>query len=86
MPAADVAKMRLKLMQPEDEVWKETTVPAFSPVLNKPNRFQTRIQFYESWIISKLRAGNAYVLKERDQRNVVVALYVLDPAHAQVAI
>jgi HK97 family phage portal protein len=83
MPAADVAKMRLKLMQPEDEVWKETTVNAFSPVLNKPNRFQTRIQFYESWIISKLRAGNAYVLKERDQRNVVVAMYVLDPAHVK---
>jgi len=79
MPAADVAKMRLKLMMQDGEVWEETTTPAFSPILSKPNRYQTRIQFYESWIISKLRAGNAYVLKERDNRNVVSAMYVLDP-------
>jgi HK97 family phage portal protein len=79
MPAADVAKMRLKLMVQDGEVWKETTAAAFSPVLNKPNRYQTRIQFFESWIISKLRTGNAFVLKERDNRNVVSALYVLDP-------
>jgi len=63
----------------DGEVWEETTTPAFSPILSKPNRYQTRIQFYESWIISKLRAGNAYVLKERDNRNVVSAMYVLDP-------
>jgi HK97 family phage portal protein len=29
--------------------------------------------------VSKLRTGNAYVLKERDQRNVVVSMYVLNP-------
>jgi HK97 family phage portal protein len=79
MISADVAKMRLKLMQPVDQVWQETTASAFSTVLNKPNRYQTRIQFFESWMISKLRAGNAYVLKERDNRNVVSALHVLDP-------
>src|SRR5215469_5747434 len=54
MPAADIAKMRLKLMAPIDpdgDVWDETSSPAFSPILAKPNRYQTRIQFYESWII-----------------------------------
>jgi HK97 family phage portal protein len=79
MIAADVAKMRVKLMAPVDQVWQETAAAAFSPVLGKPNKFQTRIQFFESWLISKLRAGNAFVLKERDNRNVVSALYVLDP-------
>jgi len=79
MIAADIAKMRLKLMQQEEQVWQETTAAAFSPVLTKPNRYQTRIQFYESWLLSKLRSGNTYVLKERDARNVVVALYVLNP-------
>jgi HK97 family phage portal protein len=79
MIAADVAKMRLKLMAPIDEVWEETTTSAFSPVLNKPNRYQNRIQFFESWLIAKLRTGNSYILKERDNRNVVTALYVLDP-------
>jgi HK97 family phage portal protein len=79
MIAADIAKMRLKLMAPVDEVWEETSTSAFSPVLNKPNRYQNRIQFFESWLIAKLRTGNSYILKERDNRNVVSALYVLDP-------
>ena len=79
MIAADIAKMRLKLMEQVGRVWQETSVAAFSPVMSKPNRYQTRIQFFETWLISKLRTGNAYVLKERDQRNVVVALYVLNP-------
>jgi HK97 family phage portal protein len=79
MISADIAKMRLKLMEQVGRVWQETTAPAFSPVMTKPNRYQTRIQFFETWLISKLRTGNTYVLKERDQRNVVVALYVLNP-------
>jgi HK97 family phage portal protein len=48
-------------------------------VLRKPNHFQTRIKFFEQWITSKLVYGNTYVLKERDQRGVVVAMTVLDP-------
>jgi phage portal protein BeeE len=48
-------------------------------VLRKPNRYQNRIKFVETWIASKLLHGNAYILKERDNRGVVVALYVLDP-------
>jgi HK97 family phage portal protein len=47
-------------------------------VLKKPNRFQTWFKFIEQWIVSKLLYGNAYILKERDLRGVVVALYVLD--------
>ena len=79
MIAADIAKMRLKLMEQIEQVWQETTVAAFSPVLTKSNRYQTRIQFIEAWLISKLRSGNTYVLLERDNRNVVAAMYVLDP-------
>lgn len=79
MISADVAKMRLKLLEQVGNVWQETTANAFTPVLTKPNRYQTRIQFFETWLISKLRTGNAYVLKERDNRNVVVAMYVLNP-------
>lgn len=79
--ASDIAKLRVKLVQQDSNgIWAE--VPqhqSFGPVLRKPNGFQTRIQFWESWILSKLSYGNTYVLKERDNRNVVVALYVLDP-------
>lgn len=77
----DISKLRIKLVeQDRNGIWTETTSGAFSPVLRKPNRYQSRIQFLSQWITSKLLWGNTYVLKERDQRNVVTALYVLDPA------
>lgn len=78
--ASDVAKLRVRLVQKDgDGIWTETTNPAYSPVLRKPNHFQNRIQFVETWMLSKLQAGNAYVLKQRDNRRVVTRLYVLDP-------
>ena len=79
--ATDIGKLRLRLVaQDDDGIWTETTNPAYSPVLRKPNRYQTIHKFVEQWITSKLKQGNAYVLKQRDDRNVVSALYVLDPA------
>jgi HK97 family phage portal protein len=82
--AQDIGKMRLKLVeQQKNKIWVEITSPAFSPVLKKPNHFQTRIKFIEYWISSKLLNGNAYVLKVRDDRNVVIALYVLDPCRVK---
>lgn len=78
--ASDIAKLRIKLVAKDsDGIWTETTNPAYSPVLRKPNDFQTRIQFMESWVLSKLQHGNAYILKQRDNRGVVTKLYVLDP-------
>src|SRR4051794_5759643 len=65
--AGDVAKLRPRLMvRDPGGIWTETTSPSFSPVLRKPNRFQTWQQFCEAWLISKLLHGNTYVLKERD--------------------
>jgi HK97 family phage portal protein len=78
--AADVGKLCLRLVEEDDNgIWTETQSPAFSPVLRRPNRYQTTQKFIEQWVVSKLVHGNTYVLKERDQRGVVVALYVLDP-------
>jgi len=78
--ASDIAKLGLRLVAIDAAgIWSETESPAFSPVLRKPNRYQTRISFIEQWMSSKLIHGNTYVLKERDQRGIVVALYVLDP-------
>jgi HK97 family phage portal protein len=77
--AGDIAKLCLRLVQQDqDGIWTETENPAFSPVLRKPNRYQTIIKFIEQWIVSKLTRGNTYVLKQRDGRGVVTALYVLD--------
>jgi HK97 family phage portal protein len=80
---SDVAKNRVKLVQFKDGVWQETVNPAYSPVLRKPNNYQTRIQFLETWMNSKLLRGNAYILKQRDGRNVVTALFVLNPDRVQ---
>lgn len=76
----DIGKMCFRLVeQDQHEVWTATESPAFSPVLRKPNRYQTINKYIEQYIGAKLLHGNAYVLKQRDQRGVVVALYVLDP-------
>lgn len=82
--ASDIAKLGVRLTELIDGIWVETTSPSFSPVLRKPNRFQTWVQFIESWVLSKLIHGNAYVLKVRNNRGGpqsgnVIALYVLDP-------
>jgi HK97 family phage portal protein len=82
--ASDIGKLRIKLTENTDGVWTE--IPSGSPwlpVLKKPNHWQTRIEFVEQWITSKLLSGNAYVLKERDARGVVNALYVLNPRLVQ---
>ena len=77
--AGDIAKLCLYLVERDSYgVWNEIENPAYSPVLRTPNRYQTIIKFIEQWIIQKLSRGNAYVLKQRDQRGVVNALYVLD--------
>jgi HK97 family phage portal protein len=79
--ASDIAKVRPRMVRlTDDGIWIETDVPAFSPILRKPNRFQNRVQFYESWVISKLLWGNTYVLKQMDERGTVRAMYVLDPS------
>lgn len=82
--ATDVGKLPYLLMQEsENGIWKSTQNPSYSPVLRKPNGFQTAQQFRESWLISKITQGNTYVLKRRDNRGVVIAMYVLDPCRVQ---
>lgn len=78
--AGDIGKLRAKLVERDASgIWTETESAAFSPVLRKPNHYQTRVDFFEWWMLSKLCHGNTYVLKARDGRGVVQALYVLDP-------
>lgn len=82
--ASDIGKMTLRLVEQDDDgIWREVENPAFSPVLRKPNHYQTRIKFIEQWVISKLVYGNLYALKQRDGRGVVTALYILDPTRVR---
>jgi HK97 family phage portal protein len=84
----DIGKllMRLVIKDKVTGIWEETDNRAFSPVLRKPNRYQTRNQFFANWVESKLISGNAYVFKARDQRNVVTQLYVLAPGLVTVLV
>jgi HK97 family phage portal protein len=85
--AREIGKMRLRLVQRDAiGIWHETTNPAYTPVLRRPNRYQTTQKFVECWILSKCAHGNAYILKERDARGVVKALYPLDPARVSVLV
>lgn len=77
--ATDIGKLPFTLKRLVEGIWEEYTNPAYDPVLRKPNDYQTAQQFREAWLLSKLVQGNAYILKRRDARGVVVALYVLDP-------
>jgi HK97 family phage portal protein len=82
--ATDIAKLRLRLVRQDAHgLWSETESASFSPVLRKPNRYQDRIKFIMQWLISLLLHGNTYILKQRDERNVVVAMYVLDPGRVR---
>lgn len=85
--AGDIAKLWIKLVEKDaNGICTETESPAFSPVLREPNHFSTRVKFFEHWMLSKLTHGNTYVLLERDNRDVVVAMYVLDPRRVQVLV
>lgn len=79
--SGDIAKMRLKLVEQNKTtgLWIETSSPAFSPLLRKPNGYQSRIQFFQNWMESKLSRGNTYVLKHLDDRGVVNRLTILNP-------
>lgn len=86
--SGDISKMRLKLVeQGSNGLWTEIKAQSpFLPVLRKPNHYQTRLQFYAYWVISLLAHGNTYVLKRRDQRGIVTAMYVLDPCGVTVLV
>lgn len=80
--SSDCAKLRWRLVEFTEGVWLEVENPAYA-VLKTPNRYQVPLQFVQQWMVSKLVHGNTYVLKQRDQRGVVNALYVLDPTRVQ---
>ncbi|WP_396328834.1 phage portal protein [Burkholderia anthina] len=60
-------------------IWQDASAPRFTGPLRRPNPYQNRIQFVKAWQVSKLLAGNTYVLLVRDMLRNVIAMYVLDP-------
>jgi len=78
--ASDIAKLPLNfVVQDEDGIWNKSEKSEYLNLLDRPNHYQNRIQFMESWILSKLSYGNAYILKGRNKSGKISALYVLNP-------
>lgn len=82
----DIGKLAVNLIEQHGDIWLPVENSAYSPVLRKPNHYQNRIKFFEKWVCSKLTRGNTYILKERDKRGVVTALYILDASRVQVLV
>jgi HK97 family phage portal protein len=85
--ASDISKLPItytELVSPG--VWEPTFNTAYSPVLERQNTYQTRMQFWESWMLSKLGHGNTYVLLERNANGNVTGMHVLDPNRVQVLV
>lgn len=77
--ANDIGKLKPFIRANVKNIWQVVTNPV-TTLLNRPNRYQNRIQFVEWWVMSKLFNGNTYVLKERNPTGKVVALYILEPS------
>src|SRR5580765_5878852 len=76
--AADIGKLApvLKAWSDSEEIYDTVDSAAVTPLLQQPNDYQTWPKFIQSWMLSKVSRGNTYILLERDQRNVVVAMHV----------
>lgn len=75
----DMGKLWLNLKKESANGIFETVRDKRFAFLDKPNRLQTRQQFIEAWLVSKLTRGNTYVLKYRDAFGKIIGLYVLNP-------
>jgi HK97 family phage portal protein len=85
--ARDIAKLGSpEFKRKVGNIWVTGESPAYTPLLRKPNQFQTPNQFWENWILSKLTYGNTYALKSRDERGVVTRLWIMDPNNVQVLV
>lgn len=77
--AGDISKLRMTYKRKDsNDIWQEIPLGKFD-VLDQPNAYQNRIQFFESWLNSKLIRGNAYILLERARDLSIKAMYVLNP-------
>lgn len=77
--SSDISKMRPVFKKMDSySIWNQSSSPS-QKILDNPNSLQNRIQFFESWINSKLCHGNTYVLKIRNNKDEIIELRIIDP-------
>lgn len=59
--SGDIGKLKPNLQNQWRGIWQNAPVNA--PVLEKPNGFQTRNEFFAAWVAQLLAHGNAYIIK-----------------------
>jgi len=78
--ASDIKKLRIKIVEiGSNGIWTERRNTPYKTLFRRPNSYQNRIQFIETWVLSKLQSGNTYSLKVRNNAGMVMGLHILNP-------
>lgn len=78
--ASDISKMSPAIQSKDPNgIWKDVSDANFDTLIAKPNQFQNTIQFFETWMNSKLSRGNTYVMKVKNNTDKITELRILDP-------
>jgi len=78
--ADDISKLPMKVKEVDDRDIAVNKPDHWAVRLfRRPNHYQTGLQFVQQYVIGKLLAGAAFVVFEKDDRNVPVAMHLLDP-------
>lgn len=84
--AGDIAKLPLNVLREQSEINVPQRTGKVVDLLKKPNKFQTRFQFVQQFVLSKLIHGNTYCLKVRSSDGKISNLIVLDPEFVTVLV
>jgi HK97 family phage portal protein len=84
----DIAKLPLQLIEllADGVTEKPARKSPYHKLLRKPNDYQTSLDFIQLLVACRLIRGNAYVLKEFDNRGVPKAMHILHPDRVRVMI
>ena len=78
--ADDVSKLPVRVREfGADEIARTKPDHWAARLFRKPNSYQTGIQFLQQYVLGKLLTGTAYVIFEYDDRQVPIAMHLLDP-------
>ena len=83
--SGDLAKLppRIRTQKTDGSKVDEPNHPA-ALVLNNPNGYQTRVDFWGQFMASALFNGNVYVFLQRDPNNIIRSMHILDPRQVRV--
>jgi HK97 family phage portal protein len=84
--SGDIAKLPLNVLREDSGINVKQRTGRAVDVLAKPNKYQTRYQFVQQFVLSKVLHGNTYCLKVRDTTGKITGLVVLDPENVTVLV